>query len=130
MAFMQPLRHHPDMIHLSVVLDCQDPEALAGFWVEALGYRQAAANADFIGLRDPERKRPTLVLQRVPEPKTVKNRMHLDLFSDRFDADQQRLRELGATVVVDEHVEEDGMRIVTMADPAGNEFCLLEHPGD
>lgn len=118
------------MIHLSIVLDCQDPESLAEFWVAALGYRQEAGNSDFIGLRDPERRRPTLVLQRVPEPKTVKNRMHLDLFSDRFDADQRRLLDLGATIAVAEHLEEDGMRIVVMADPAGNEFCLLEHPGE
>ena len=118
------------MIRLSVVLDCADPEALVEFWTAALHYERVASDDSFIGLRDPEHRLPTLVLQRVPEPKTTKNRMHLDVFSDRFDDDLARLQRLGARVVTPEHVETDGTRLTVLADPAGNEFCLLEYGGD
>ena len=114
------------MIRLSVVLDCRDPESLAGFWTAALHYERVASDGDFVGLRDPQNRLPTLVLQRVPEPKSTKNRMHLDVFSDQFAHDFARLRQLGATVVTPEHVESDGTRLTVLADPDGNEFCLLE----
>ena len=117
------------MTRISVVLDCVDAAKLAAFWTGALGYVQAAADGEFIGLQDPDRRLPTLVLQRVPERKMVKNRMHLDVFSDDFDQHLVRLRELGATVVTPEHTEPDGMRLVVLADPEGNEFCLLDPAG-
>lgn len=114
------------MIRLSVVLDCIDLQTVEEFWTAALAYERVGAEGAFVGLRDPRGRLPTLVLQRVPEPKTVKNRMHLDVFSDTFDADLLRLRELGAKVVTPEHRESDGGRIVVLADPEDNEFCLLE----
>jgi predicted enzyme related to lactoylglutathione lyase len=117
------------MIRISVVLDCADAVKLAAFWMGALGYEQAAADGDFIGLKDPDGRLPTLVLQRVPELKTVKNRMHLDVFSDDFDRHLVQLKHLGATVVAPEHTEPDGMRLVILADPEGNEFCLLDPAG-
>lgn len=120
-------------MHLTVVLDCADPETLAEFWRAALDYEVVASDATYIGLRDRDRDRdrarPTLVLQRVPEPKVVKNRMHLDLFSEDFERDLVRLEALGATTLTPEHLEPDGMRIAVLADPEGNEFCLLD-PGD
>ena len=117
------------MIRISVVLDCTDPELLARFWTEALGYERVAEQGAFVGLRDPGGRLPTLVLQQVPEPKMTKNRMHLDVFSSEFDRDLSRLEELGASVVTPEHVEPDGMRLTVLADPEGNEFCLLELAG-
>jgi catechol 2,3-dioxygenase-like lactoylglutathione lyase family enzyme len=120
------------MIRISVVLDCADVSTMEAFWVGALGYERAASDGPFVGLRDPGGRLPTLVLQQVPERKTVKNRMHLDIFSDEFDAHFTRLTELGATIVTPEHRESDGMRLVVLADPEGNEFCLLdlERPDD
>lgn len=117
------------MMQISVVLDCADAVKLAAFWTAAIGYVQVAADGEFIGLQDPYGRLPTLVLQRVPERKMVKNRMHLDLFSDDFDQHLIRLKELGATVVTPEHREPDGMRLVVLADPEGNEFCLLDPAG-
>lgn len=114
------------MIRISVVLDCLDPERLAAFWTAALDYQRVAEDGAFIGLRDPGGRLPTLVLQRVPEPKVGKNRMHLDVFHTEFDSHLDRLLELGATVVTPEHVEADGMRLTILADPEGNEFCLLD----
>ncbi|GHF86448.1 VOC family protein [Streptomyces griseosporeus] len=65
-----------------------------------------------------------LLFQRVPEAKTVKNRLHLDLHpgADRRDAEAERLEGLGATVV--RRVKEAGGEWVVMADPEGNEFCV------
>src|SRR5687767_2719976 len=103
-------------MRISVVLDCADASRLAAFWTGALGYVQVAADGGFIGLRDPNGRLPTLVLQQVPERKTSKNRMHLDVFSDDFDQHLVRLTELGATVVTPEHTEPDGMRLVVLAD--------------
>lgn len=114
------------MIRISVVLDCSDPDLLAEFWTAALGYQPVAAEGPFIGLRDPDGRLPTLVLQKVPEPKANKNRMHLDVFSDEFENHLQRVLDLGATVVTPEHLESDGTRLVVLADPEGNEFCLLD----
>ena len=79
------------MIRISVVLDCVDAAKLAAFWTSALGYEQVAADGEFIGLKDPDGRLPTLVLQRVQERKTVKNRMHIDIFSDDFDLHLVRL---------------------------------------
>ena len=117
------------MIRISVVLDCADAAKLAAFWTGALGYEQVADEGAFIGLKDPDGRLPTLVLQRVPERKTIKNRMHIDVFSDDFDRHMVRLKDLGATVVTPETVEPDGMRLVVLADPEGNEFCLLDPAG-
>ena len=117
------------MMRISVVLDCADAVKLAAFWTAALGYVQVAADGAFIGLQDPDGRLPTLVLQRVPEQKVAKNRMHLDVFSDDFDQHLDRLKGLGATVVTPEHTEPDGMRLVVLADPEGNEFCLLDPTG-
>jgi Glyoxalase-like domain len=71
------------------------------------------------------RTRRRLLFQQVPEPKTVKNRLHLDLHAGpaRRDGEVARLRELGATVL--QEVKEPGTEHVVMADPEGNEFCVL-----
>jgi Glyoxalase-like domain len=65
-----------------------------------------------------------LLFQQVPEPKTVKNRLHLDVHAgpDRRDAEVARLRELGAEVL--REVKEPGTEHVVMTDPEGNEFCV------
>lgn len=65
-----------------------------------------------------------LLFQQVPEPKTVKNRLHLDLHAGpgRRDGEVARLRELGATVL--QEIREPGTEHVVMADPEGNEFCV------
>ena len=114
------------MIRISVVLDCSDPELLAEFWTGALAYRRVAEDGTFIGLRDPEGRLPTLVLQKVPESKVTKNRMHLDVFCDEFDHHLERLLASGATVVTPEHLVSDWTRLTVLADPEGNEFCLLD----
>jgi predicted enzyme related to lactoylglutathione lyase len=112
---------------LVLVLDCRDPVRLAPFWAQALGYRQRPFKEPYLALVAEEAGQPTLLLQRVPEPKAGKNRMHLDLRIDDLGAERRRLLSLGATQLSDE-IEEDGFRWYVMADPEGNEFCVIRGP--
>jgi len=108
-----------------VTIDCADPYALAGFWAEALDGK--LADDDFPG--DPEilvtTSTSVLLFIRVDEPKTVKNRVHLDLQPQDRTRDQEveRLLALGATLQGD-HRRPDGKGWVTLHDPEGNEFCV------
>jgi catechol 2,3-dioxygenase-like lactoylglutathione lyase family enzyme len=133
-----------------IQMDCADPEALAAFWAEVLEYRVATpgmghatwgdwseAEAREPGERwcrvvDPDGQGISILFHRVPEPKTVKNRLHLDVWvaprgGDRetnwptVDAEVKRLVALGATEI--RRVSEDDQCFVVMSDPEGNEFC-------
>ena len=126
----------------SITFDCARPARLARFWAAALGYSVRAYDADEIerlrarGIHDveddpsvaidpPAGRGPTLFFTKVPEPKTVKNRVHLDLRpAEDMDAEVARLTELGAAVV--RVRQEDDRRWTVMADPEGNEFCVEE----
>jgi hypothetical protein len=104
---------------VNVAFDCRDPQALAGFWAAVLDLETEFASADVVRLaaRDPRGVR-RLVFWRVPEPKSAKSRVHVDLASRTPDAEVARLVELGATVV-DRRPD-----WTVMADPEGNEFCV------
>ncbi len=78
-------------------------------------------------LTDPAGERPRILLQRVPEPKAGKNRMHPDLRVTDMDAELARVTGLGATVVRGPFVD-DGWPTTVLADPEGNEFCLIVPP--
>lgn len=108
------------MIH--VVLDCREPEALAGFWTFALGYRVAHSEGMFVVLVPEEGPGPPFLLQRVTEAKAGKNRMHVDIPSDDVVATAEALVAHGATRLSPEPLEELGTRWITLADPEGNEF--------
>ncbi|MFG3285396.1 VOC family protein [Streptomyces sp. NPDC048111] len=114
-----------------VTFDCADSYRLASFWAEALG--GAVTDEDKPG--DPEvlvrAEGIGLLFIQVPEPKTVKNRVHLDLQpQDRTrDEEAERLAALGATVVAD-HRRPDGTGWILMADVEGNEFCVERSAGE
>ena len=113
----------------SLTIDCADPRRLAAFWTQALGYELREANDDDAEIVDPSGGGWPLLFQVVPEGKTVKNRLHLDIRAPRsMDEEVQRLQAAGATVQrrVDEH---DSFWTV-MRDPEGNEFCVLRGPED
>jgi predicted enzyme related to lactoylglutathione lyase len=110
---------------IGLVLDCADPEALAGFWGEALGYTTLGAAGSYVMLVDAAGKGPKLLLQRVSEPKPSKNRMHLDIDTPDVDDEVTRLEGLGAQRLEDPR-SEHGTRWVVMADPEGNEFCVCD----
>ena len=110
---------------ISLTLDCADPEHLAAFWTEALGYEQVAAVDNFVVLGPAAGTAgPKLALQGVPEPRSAKNRMHLDLWVDDIEAEAARLEELGAKRLRNQPFAEHGLRWIQLADPEGNEFCV------
>jgi catechol 2,3-dioxygenase-like lactoylglutathione lyase family enzyme len=139
---------------VQVTFDCGDPAALAAFWCQVLGYRidppppgfdswdafldkvgvPAEQRNDRSACSDPEGRGPRLFFQKVPEGKTAKNRVHLDVRAapglagdDRMgalEAEADRLVALGARRL--RRLEPDAMDAGTlvMTDPEGNEFCL------
>jgi catechol 2,3-dioxygenase-like lactoylglutathione lyase family enzyme len=105
-----------------VTFDCADPKDLARFWTAALDAKIVHdLDGEFLVLAPPERG-VLLGLQRVPEPKSGKNRAHVDLHATDRAAEVRRLVDLGASVV-DEH-KHPGFAWTVLADPAGNEFCV------
>lgn len=81
----------------SMVVDCRDPEALAEFWCEALGYRVVYRNEREVDIAPDDTTFPGLAFLRVPDGKAGKNRLHIDLNPSDQQAEVQRLFALGAT---------------------------------
>jgi predicted enzyme related to lactoylglutathione lyase len=109
-----------------IVVDSSDPKALAAWWQEALGWQLTFAGDDG---DDPEyeiapdgQTHPSFLFLKVPEAKTVKNRLHFDFVPDDQAAEVARLESLGATRV---DVGQKDVSWVVLADPEGNEFCVL-----
>jgi predicted enzyme related to lactoylglutathione lyase len=109
----------------AVVLDCVDLELVAAFWTALLGFDDPKTDptGTYSWLGAITDKGPYLVLQRVPEAKTTKNRMHVDMHGADKDALVSRVIELGGAKVRDQ--EWEGHHWTVMADPEGNEFCVM-----
>jgi predicted enzyme related to lactoylglutathione lyase len=110
-----------------ITIDCAEPRKLAEFWTQALDLEvELDADGYFIALRPRAgSSRPYLGLQKVPEEKAGKNRVHLDLSTDDPDGEIARLVALGA--VAGEKHEAPGIRWTVLCDPEGNEFCVGTH---
>ncbi len=107
-----------------VTFDCQDPRVVARFWSSAVDRPIDDGGSEFfqsIGAADAAGA-PAWFFIAVPEHKTVKNRLHLDLEATDPDAEAERLVALGASITTDKN--EWGHTWRVMADPEGNEFCL------
>ena len=109
-------------------LDSNDPQRTAGFWQEALGWRRTHDTGDEVVLEPPagspqDGVAPDLLFLRVPEGKEVKNRWHPDLRPKDQAAEVARLEALGATQT--DVGQRSDQTFVVMADPDGNEFCVL-----
>jgi hypothetical protein len=114
---------------VQIVFDCIEPDKLATFWAAALHYKKQELRSAIV---DPDRTGPRIFFQQVPESKTVKNRVHLDLniggaFGTppetrrrRIDAEVERILRIGGRKA--RTVEERGGYFVNMLDPEGNEF--------
>jgi hypothetical protein len=112
----------------ALAVDAIDPDALATFWEAALGWRRTYDTADEVVLEPPAGSKedgvsPDIVILRVPEAKSVKNRLHLDLRPKDQTAEVTRLEGLGATRV--DVGQGPDVTWVVLADPQGNEFCVL-----
>jgi predicted enzyme related to lactoylglutathione lyase len=111
---------------LQIGFDSEDPEGLAPFWAAALGYQigdfdQAGTYLDPV---PPDASLPIVYLQRVPEPKQVKNRLHIDLYVLDPETKIDELITLGATKLGGPQTGSQGGWWQVMADPQGNEFCV------
>lgn len=111
----------------TVVVDCADVDRLVDFWCEVLGWaRTGEIEPDgAIEISDPSRPGSlTMLFEPVPETKTTKNRLHIDLRPTGVDQDEEldRLLALGARRV---DIGQGEQTWVVLADPEGNEFCLL-----
>ena len=108
-----------------VTVDAHDPHELAEWWAGALGFTvKQLDDEDEVAIIPPDRgKDPAILFIRVPDEKTVKNRYHFDLTPDDRDAEVARLEAMGATRVDIGQTGEESW--VVLADPEGNEFCVL-----
>ena len=104
----------------AITIDCHDATRLALFWAAALdGYMTDETNH----VLKPTGPGPTIYFQEVPEPRSAKNRVHIDIATKDAKGDIFRLERLGAKVL--REVEERGNQWVVMNDPEGNEFCVI-----
>jgi len=115
---------------IELVLDCRDPSVLAPFWAQAIGYVELGKVDNYVLLAPDGQPGPNLLLQQVPEAKSAKNRMHLDIHTADIEREAARLERIGARRVVTEQLSEHGSNWFLMADPEGNEFCVCDGGGD
>lgn len=116
---------------LAVVIDCSNLERAAQFWTRALGYVDAGAGSStYCTLLPADGVGVEILLQRVPDEKGSKNRVHLDLRTPDLESETSRVRDLGARVVTLEPLLEAGWMWHVLADPDGNEFCVIQPPPD
>jgi hypothetical protein len=107
----------------TVVVDATDPARLGRWWAEVLDYRLLYEAPDEVVIGRDENTYPGLVFVLVPESKSGKNRLHIDLNPDDREAEVERLVNMGARRVDVGQGEEASW--VVLADPEGNEFCVL-----
>jgi catechol 2,3-dioxygenase-like lactoylglutathione lyase family enzyme len=111
----------------SIVLDCTDLERMVAFWRAALHYvPREPPEQDGVVLMDPAGVGPNLALSLSSEGPLAEYRLHLDLYSTAPQKEVQRLLRLGATLV---KPAEDGLDFVTLADPDGNLFDIIDKKG-
>jgi catechol 2,3-dioxygenase-like lactoylglutathione lyase family enzyme len=108
----------------NVTFDCENPAQVAAFWGTALGYEVAEYNASFADARHPEGIRPNLQFIKVPEKRTVKNRVHLSVTADNREAEVERLIGLGTPRGETHQMPEYGITWTVLQDPEGNELCV------
>jgi predicted enzyme related to lactoylglutathione lyase len=106
-----------------VIVDATDPVALGRWWQEALGWVIVNDDPEEYEIRPAPDRLPGLLFARVPELKTLKNRLHLDFRPDDQEAEVARLMAMGATEVDVGQGPEATWTV--LADPEGNEFCVL-----
>ncbi len=105
-----------------IVVDAEDPARLARWWAAALDYVIVTDEPDEVEIRRSPDELPGLLFTPVPEAKMVKNRLHLDLRPDDQEAEVERLVDMGARPA---DVGQQDESWVVLADPEGNEFCVL-----
>ena len=116
-------------VHLrAVTFDAADPQSLARFWSEVTGREIIASDPNLARVQSETPGGPVLLFLRVPEPKAVKDRIHLDLETEDRAGEVSRIIALGATY----HSEVKGTthEWTVLQDPEGNEFCVIQSLAD
>ena len=108
----------------TVSIDCADPASLARFWASVLDYKVEYEDDDEVVIEPSDGDGSALSFLKVPDAKRGKNRLHFDLNPDDQQAEVQRLLDLGASKI---DIGQGDTAWVVMADPEGNEFCVLTH---
>jgi predicted enzyme related to lactoylglutathione lyase len=106
----------------TIVVDSHDPAALARWWANVLDWTIFIEEPDEVVITKDDKTFPGIVFVPVPEAKTVKNRLHIDLNPDDREAEIERLLGLGARKV---DIGQGDVTWTILADPEGNEFCVL-----
>jgi predicted enzyme related to lactoylglutathione lyase len=107
----------------TIDVDARDPKALGSWWADALGWKIFFEDDNEVVITTEDERFPGLIFLAVPEGKTVKNRLHLDFVPDDRDAEVARLLAMGATRADVGQTKDETW--VVLADPEGNEFCVL-----
>jgi predicted enzyme related to lactoylglutathione lyase len=110
----------------NVTFDCENPARVAEFWGTALGYKIENVNEGLSVATHPDSTPPMLLFIKVPESRTVKNRMHMDVSADNREAEVERLVGLGATRGETHTMPEYGITWTVLQDPEGNELCVAQ----
>jgi predicted enzyme related to lactoylglutathione lyase len=107
----------------TVVVDSHEPKQLAEWWAQVLDWKIVFESADEVVVGKDDDTYPALIFLPVPEDKTVKNRLHIDLAPDDQDIEVRRIEALGAKRIDIGQAPDTAW--VVLADPEGNEFCVL-----
>jgi catechol 2,3-dioxygenase-like lactoylglutathione lyase family enzyme len=111
----------------SIVLECKEFSRMIDFWTSALGYvAREPPSDDWVVLVDPENAGPNLSLQKVPDGPSEDYRFHFDLYSSDPEGEVRRLVRLGAAL---REPAREGRDFVTLADPDGNPFDVIDNRG-
>ncbi|MEI8056190.1 MAG: VOC family protein [Actinomycetes bacterium] len=113
---------------ISITIDCNDIERMADFWQQVLGFTDDGGDGHYRWISAKDGTQPSIILQRVPEARTEKNRIHLDLQVPHIEVEAARIVALGATRIDETPIAEVGYRWIRLADLEGNEFCVVETP--
>jgi predicted enzyme related to lactoylglutathione lyase len=113
-----------------IVIDTVDPARIAPFWCALLGVEERGWFGDGYLMLTADAGAPPVAFQRVPEAKSVKNRLHVDLAVDDLDGALAKIVALGGSAVSDILEMPGGYRWRVMADPEGNEFCIVPRDED
>ena len=113
-----------------IVIDTVDPARIAPFWCALLGVRERGWFGDDYLMLTTDGGAPPVAFQRVPEAKSVKNRLHVDLAVEDLDGAFAQIVAFGGSAVSDVLEMPGGYRWRVMADPEGNEFCIVPRDED
>lgn len=107
----------------TIDIDAANPKVLAHWWADVLGWKIFFEDDNEVVITTPDERFPGMVFLKVPDEKAGKNRIHLDFAPDDQEHELSRLHRLGARKVDVGQTGEEGW--VVLADPEGNEFCVL-----